>query len=69
MYSYGNGVKQDYLEAIKWHTLAGNNGNRTAQLKIIKIVKAINKYLIKLVFMSNLYKFKDYLNVYNELTL
>ena len=32
MYSYGNGVKQDYLEAIKWHTLAGNNGNRTAQL-------------------------------------
>tara|TARA_B100000768_G_scaffold22866_1_gene20419 strand:+ start:536 stop:1141 length:606 start_codon:yes stop_codon:yes gene_type:complete len=32
MYSYGNGVKQDYFEALKWHELAGNNGNRTAQL-------------------------------------
>jgi uncharacterized protein len=31
MYEYGNGVLQDYKEAIKWYTLAAEQGDAMAQ--------------------------------------
>ena len=31
MYSYGEGVKQDYSEAVKWYRKAAEQGNAKAQ--------------------------------------
>ena len=34
MYKKGQGVPQDYKTAVKWYTLAAEQGNRIAQVKL-----------------------------------
>ena len=34
MYNNGRGVLQDYKEAVKWYTLAAEQGNATAQFNL-----------------------------------
>ena len=34
MYEYGQGVTQDYKEAVKWYRLAADQGNADAQLNL-----------------------------------
>ena len=31
MYYYGNGVRQDYAEAVKWYKKSAEQGNKHAQ--------------------------------------
>ena len=37
MYFYGNDVEQSYEEAVKWYTLAANQGDADAQCNLDKI--------------------------------
>ena len=34
MYNFSEGVPQDYKEAVKWYTLAANQGNANAQINL-----------------------------------
>jgi len=37
MYQYGNGVKKDYAQAIRWYRLAAEQGDANAQYNIGKM--------------------------------
>ena len=46
MYANGQGVLQDYNEAMKWFKLAADQGNEVAK-KNFKIVKNLEKQLLE----------------------
>ena len=43
LYERGAGVKQDYDKALRWYRLASENGNRSANRKIKRLLKKIAK--------------------------